>query len=281
MKKRQPYSVVILRYRHDISAGELLNIGVLLHAHTSEKIELRIKHKVGRLTHAFPGMDARSFRTAVNSFERGIQSIKAKSGGLFLRNENAATIAEKAMPSSDSSITWSNARFGVSGDLSAAADDLFSKFVTSFDKKSDSKRDDAAVWKPVRDLLAERKIDSFLHQKTIESSLDCVEFDHAWKNGAWHCYQPVSFDLISPENIRQKAARWAGHMLALKDSDEDFVPYFFVGKPENPALSEAYRDAIEILKLSPTRTEVIEESEVTQFVDRIEDSIRHHLDSPQ
>jgi hypothetical protein len=100
-----------------------------------------------------------------------------------------------------------------------------------------------------------------------------VDFEHAWKNGEWHCYQPLSFDLANEENIRDKARRWAGHMLALKDASEPFRPYFFVGSPSDQSLARAYEAAISILKLSPGEPQVIEENRIDDLVHQIEDEI--------
>jgi hypothetical protein len=103
-----------------------------------------------------------------------------------------------------------------------------------------------------------------------------VKFEHAWKNGAWHCYQPISFDLANDENIRDKARRWAGHMLALTNASEPFQPYFFVGAPTDEKLRLAYEAALKILKLSPVGPKVIEENEIDDLVRQIEDEIRSH-----
>jgi len=52
----------------------------------------------------------------------------------------------------------------------------------------------------------ELKVASILEKKTIATSKDEVEFEHAWKNGNWHCYQPLSFDLATVDSIQEKAA---------------------------------------------------------------------------
>jgi hypothetical protein len=52
-----------------------------------------------------------------------------------------------------------------------------------------------------------------------------------------------------------------------KRPTEPFKPYFFVGSPNDRALEDAYKAALNILKLTPFSPEVIEET-------RIEDLIR-------
>jgi hypothetical protein len=125
----------------------------------------------------------------------------------------------------------------------------------------------------VRDRLAALQLADKLQSKTISSPFDHVEFEHAWKNGAWHCYQPLSFDLSNEENIREKARRWAGQMLALEKATEQFKPYFFVGLPSDASLEPAYRAALQILSLSPNSPEVIEETRIEDLVGRIASEI--------
>ncbi len=126
----------------------------------------------------------------------------------------------------------------------------------------------------MRDRLAELKLADRLRPKTIALPFDRVEFEHAGKNGAWHCFQPLSFDLANEENIRKKARRWAGQMLALKEAVEPFRAYFFVASPREQTLEDAYRAALNILKLSPFSPEVIEETRIEEFVRRIATEIR-------
>src|SRR5690606_2275015 len=106
--------------------------------------------------------------------------------------------------------------------------------------------------------------------------IDRVLFDHAWKNGDWHCYQPLSFDLASAESIREKAARWSGHMTGLSKSPEHIRPYFLVGPPERAALFDDYQRAIELLRASQLEPLGFEESNAVALVDLIEDEINMH-----
>lgn len=178
------------------------------------------------------------------------------------------------LPDDDSSFVWGPVGSGLTADPVGTLARLYERFVARYDERPRSHRDDAAVWRPVHDRLAELKLADRLQPKTIASPFDRVEFEHAWKNGAWHCFQPLSFDLANEENIREKARRWAGQMLALKEATELFKPYFLVGSPSNRALEDAYRAALNILKLSPFSPEVIEETRIEDLVGRIASEIR-------
>lgn len=278
MTDRRPYTYVLLRYRHDPLSGEFANVGVLLHQSSSGFLEAKVRSTLGtRLTKMFPSLDTDSFKGGLHSIARRVSKLGLREGGDMLSSlSDASEFAKRALPQDDSSFVWSPLGSGITNDPRQTMDKLYERFVAQYDGKAKTSRVDADVWRPVRDLLLARNIADRLQPKVIRSPVDQVEFDHAWKNGAWHCYQPLSFDLSSSDNIREKAARWAGHMLALSDSDELFRPHFIVGPPSNPQLEPAYEQALALLKRSPGAPEVVEESSADILVDQIEDQLRAH-----
>jgi hypothetical protein len=278
MTDRRPYTYVLLRYRHDPLAGEFANVGVLMHEPRSGYLDAKVRTTLGpRLTKMFPTLDGDAFKGSLQSVARSVRKLGSREAGDMLASlGDAASFARRVLPTDDSSFIWGPLGSGITDDPHRALEKLYARFVTQYDGKAKPSRDDAAVWRPVRDLLLARNIADRLQPKLIRSAVDQVEFDHAWKNGAWHCYQPLSFDLSSNENIREKAARWAGHMLALEKADEPFKPHFVVGAPTNPQFQNAYERAVALLRLSPGAPEVIEESATVGLVDKIEDELRAH-----
>ena len=191
--------------------------------------------------------------------------------------KDARSFGRQVLPDDDSSFLWGPVGSGLTADPAETLAQLYDRFVTRYDGRPRQHRDDATVWRPVRDRLVELRLADRLQPKTIASPFDRVEFDHAWKNGEWHCFQPLSFDLANEENIREKARRWAGKILALKEATEPFKPYFFVGAPSDRALEGAYRAALKILTLSPLSSEVIEETRLDDLVGLIAKEI-HQAD---
>lgn len=280
MSEKRPYTYVILRYQHDPLSGEFANVGIVLHQKTSGYVGVKVRHTVGRLSKMFPDLDGASLRESLKAVERGIQRLARKSrNDLLSPLSDAGSYARYVLPEDDTSLVWGPIGSGVARDASKTLEDLFDRFVARYDERHVHHRDDAAVWKPVKDRLAQEQLADCLRPKTIVSPVDRVEFAHAWKNGVWHCYQPLSFDLANEETIREKARRWAGTMLALKDSAEPFKPHFFVGLPTSTELSEAYRAAIRILQLSPGEPQIIEETKIDDLVRQIENEIRAHRQS--
>jgi hypothetical protein len=276
MKKGHQYTYVMLRYRHDPLAGEFANVGVVLHAPAAGFLSARMRHTAGRLSKIFPDVDSEVIKGAFRSVERSINRIAEKEGNdLLSKTHNAETFAARVLRRDDSSFVWGPLGSGVTDNPEKTLETLYARFVGRYDDRQRLQRDDAAVWKPVRDLLLQRNLAHKLQPKIISSAVDKVEFAHAWKNGAWHCYQPLSFDLATSETIKDKAKRWAGQMLALQHADEPFKPHFVVGAPSEPALHDAFETAVKILKLSPVDAEIIDESDVATLVNRIEDQLRN------
>lgn len=274
---RLAYTYTILRYRHDPVAGEAINVGIVLHCPKAGFLAARVRETVGRLTKTFPDASRSSVMETLRIIERRVDRLRVQELATFFdRDASAVTYAKRALADEDSCFVWSEIRTGVAVDPQSALQKLYDRFVAQYDSEGRTTRDDNAVWQPVRELLAQRNLTDRLQEKEIVSPLDRVSFDHAWKNGSWHCYQPLSFDLASPDSIREKAAKWSGHMLGLSQSSENFQPYFFVGAPTQPELNEDYQRAVRLLRASPNRPEVFEEADTAAFVDRIEDEMREH-----
>jgi len=277
MTDRRPFTYILLRYRHDPLAGECVNVGVVLHEPTSGFLDARVRHTLGRITQIFPNVDGAALKSALRSIERGVRKLGIQEArDLFSAGSDVLAFARRALPDDDSSFVWGPVGSGMTREPAAELSRLYGRFVGLYDEEAKPARDDAAIWRPVRERLLAKGLADRLTAKTIESPADQVVFDHAWKNGAWHCYQPLSFDLASADSIRDKAARWAGHMMGLRDSSEAFRPHFVVGSPSNPSLLVDYQRALLVLERSPVPTDIVEESDIDRLVSEIEGEITAH-----
>ena len=181
------------------------------------------------------------------------------------------------MPHDDSSLQWSSIGGGLTANVHETFERLYDQFVARYDHKSHHRRTDDEVWRPVLMKLEERDLAAKLHEKRIAGTVDDVTFKHAWRNGQWHVYEPVSFDLAEADSIKDKARNWLGHLSAVVDgTSEAFKPHFFVGAPSDPKLNAAYEVAKKILRQAPNNPEVFEESQLDEFVSQIEDEVRAH-----
>jgi Protein of unknown function (DUF3037) len=275
--KRQPYTFLILRYRHDPLAGEQLNVGVVLHSPEHKFLGARFRKAYGRVSKAFPDMDGSTLRQDLTRIESSFAKLSNRErNDLFFNNDDAAIFANRIVGKDDGSLVWSELGSGTTDNAEATLEKLFLRFVTQYEDLSLPRRTDADIWRPVRDRLLELKIATIFEKKTISSARDEVEFEHAWKNGKWHCIQPLSFDLASIDSIQEKAARWVGHMVGLSRAAEQFQPYFLVGKPSDSSLAAAYQRAVDFISEAPLNPEIVSEDDVEKFVNGIADKVMAH-----
>ena len=279
MTAKKPYTYTVLRYVHDVTTTEFVNVGVVVHAPLGRYIGVRMRHTHGRLSAMFPDLDRDAFRSSMRVIERALKSAadNYRKDDLFHVEGDAGQIARSVLPADDSALQWSPVGSGLAANMDQQLDQLFARLVGSYDEKPDrQKRVDEDVWRPVRDKLEHAQVDVQLTEKTIQGDADKLLFKHAWKNGMWHCYEALSFDLADADGIKNKARKWMGHIAAVRDATEQFKPYFIVGAPLDQSLMPAFEDALAILRKSPVPAEIFSEAETDELVARIEAEVQAH-----
>jgi Protein of unknown function (DUF3037) len=283
MTGQRSYTYIVLRYVHDPLSAEFVNVGVVAHFAATDGdepiLKYRTKRTIGRMRQMFPDMEKADFLSAMRSIDRAIAKLAKQVGreGMFPSGIDAGNFARRALPTDDSSLQWSSVGSGIASDINHAFERLFARHVTYYDRKHEHGRTDGDVWRPVQTLLIQRQVDIELDTKVIRTDDDEVVFHHAWKNGAWHVYEPVSLDLADSENIADKAHRWLGRLASIsQDAEETFYPHFIVGAPSDPKLENAYQKAIRILRKAPMQVDVYEENDVEALVTKIAADVEEH-----
>ena len=279
MTAQRPYSYTILRYLHDQRAGEMLNVGIVIHVPSQNLLLSRTRHTYGRMKAAFSDLDGRAFTDSMRAADRSIEAAARDliDMRLFPYDGDAGTLARKAMPADDSAMQWSPTGSGLTDDPGATLDRLYERLVHRHDGQPVNRRTDEAVWRPVREKLIERDIHVPFEEKIVSGSLDSITFQHAWKNGRWHAYQPVSLDLADSDGIMDKTHRLLGHLTAVRDGAADLpLLHLILGSPSDPSLQQTYRKAIALLKNAAFNPEVIEEDAIDTLVSRIEAELLAH-----
>ena len=144
------------------------------------------------------------------------------------------------------------------------------------ERPQQERRTDEDVWRKYRKNLDARHVLRHLQRKKIAVQDDEVEFQHAWKNGVWHCLEPLSFDLSSADSIKRKAHEWLGQIQSVKDAREGFKLYLLLGEPQQNALRPAFNNAISILGKVPVAHEIIREEDAPRFSDEFAKEIEEH-----
>jgi hypothetical protein len=277
---KHPFTHTVLRYVHDTTAGEFINVGVVIYSREGRYASALCRSTFGRLSKTFPGMDGESFKSLMRFVQSRVEEL-----GAGLENDlpfdglpkSVMELAHRVLPADDSSLQWSPPGSGLSDDLPRTLESLYQRHVARYDERQQQeRRTDDDIWRKFRRTLETRHVLKHLQPKKITGRTDEIEFQHAWKNGLWNCLEPVSFDLSSPDSIREKAHRWLGQVMSIRDSSEPFKLYLLVGEPQQEALRPAFEKAVGILGNLPVPNEIIREPDAEGFSVRLAEEIETH-----
>lgn len=269
---RFSYTYTILRYIHDIATGEFVNVGVVLVSPEAQFAGVRLRERPGRLTRMFSDFDKGHFQNVVSHLDNRFRQHFRHATGLPYREfqRDARTVATGILKDDDSAFQWSPLGSGVSSDLQRELDRTYERLVVRHeDTPGRESRSEDEIWKTFRDMLrATRRLPAF-STKTVSTDDDEIEFRHAWKNGKWHCVEPVSFDLQRPRAIQHKAHAWLGGLTSIREAADELRVYFLVASPQREELHSAFERALGILDKAPVEHRIVREGEQDQFLDSI------------
>lgn len=249
MTINQKYSYTVLRYHHDPITGEFINIGVLI-VSDSGYANIKCRKSLSRISNVFKGFNASDLRSKIKYLKNRLQN---KDFGMLVDSfSDARTLGLSAIPADDSSLQWSPLGGGITKDPERTLDVIFDRFVMRYDEKPQSAgRTDEDIWRTVKGELQRRRLDNLFELKIISTSDDKVQFNHVWKNGIYHCVEPISFDLSSEDGIREKAYKWLGRMTNIQSAKSEFKLYVVTAAPKDDNLTDAYKIARAALKKCP------------------------------
>lgn len=279
MKNQYSYTYTVLRYVHDVTSGEFVNVGVALHAPQAHYLSALCRTTYGRLNKVFPGVNAEHFKALMrhiqNSFEERGERL---SGELQLTSPSGVIeIAQSVLPKDDSSLQWSPSGSGRTDDPAQALEKLFNRMVMRYeDKQASSNRTDDDVWRHFKKDLEGQRVLQYFQPKTISVQDDEIEFQHSWKNGKWHCLEPISFDMATADSIRDKAHRWMGQLASVQGAADAFKVYLLVGAPQQESLQPAFLRAMSMLQRIPGEKEIVLEKDALGLAARIAVEVAEH-----
>ena len=274
---KTPYNYCVLRYVHDLAGGEFVNIGVVLLAPKAHYLGARCTQHYRRAARLFGHVEGSAFRRMAGFVEREINKLGLEvRGGLPLLGENVEKVVAKVLPPDASAMQFSQAGAGITDDPAKTLQALYDRFVGRFERDAREQRTEEDVWRTFREPLANRNVAQYLEPKRLVAPNYEYEFEHAWKNGAWHALEPVSFDLADEQRVLEKASRWLGRMTSLQDARESLELHVLLGAPSDPGLSGAFEKAQNLLHKMPGKHHLHAEADAEQVADWLSGEIEAH-----
>lgn len=269
------YSYVLLRFMPDAMTGERLNVGLVFYCSKEHLLIARMRPSITRITQAFPGVSGPGLKRVLGwvqaSINRYAVSFQKRSKPLFeIEPQSAADFAKIHLPDDDSSLQWSEEICGFTDNPAVEFERLFARLVTNYDRPIErARRSDADIWLQYLRHFERAGLAPHLQEHVVSGDIEPYRFEHALKNGRWHCLEPMSFDLMRPESIKSKAREKFAAMSFLDRQDQDLKVYFLLGEPESDEGKRAAETAVKILLRSPIQSEIVHESAGQSFVDRM------------
>jgi hypothetical protein len=260
-----------------VVTGLFANIGVVLYAPDQRFLEARFATSYERLNAIFLKIDHLHFRALMRYMTNRFEELGAEiRDDLHVPPVNALSeIVKKVLPPDDSSLQWSQQGGGITDDPARVLGESYKRLVERFIAGATQvSRTDEEIVKPFKAKLG-RMVEK-LSEKTIETKDYQYDFQFAWKNDIWHLYEPVSFDLVDPNSIREKANRWLGRGVALHDAREKFKIHFILGEPRQDGTKAAFENALHLLQKIPGQKQLVRENEVEDFAEHVTEEIVNH-----
>jgi hypothetical protein len=281
---KMPYSFSVLRYLHDGVTGEFVNIGVAVYSPDAKYLRAVCTTQYSRITKVFDRIDGERFRQLVRFIQDAVNKLgeRLRSQLEFepIRSQTIDKVLAKVLPPDDSSIQFSPAGVGLSENMDETLRELHERYVTRYAGPADvPSRSDEEVWRVFREAMDQRNVAHLLTPKRIVAPDYEYEFHRAWKNDVWHVYEPVSFDLLDAASILDKANRWVGRGVNLRDSSEAFQMHLLLGAPQDRRLHSTYAKARNALRKMPVEPDLVEENEAEEFAANLERELGVHHES--
>lgn len=277
------FTYTVLRYVHDIATGEFVNMGVALYAPEAKYISAICSPRYGRLSKMFLDVNGDHLRSVMRYIQARFEEHATKFNAelpLAGKPKSILEIAHGILPPDDSSLQWSEPNGGLTENPAATLDQLYARLVEKYEQREKlPSRQDDDVWKIFRKEFETKQVLARMQPKRIIAKDYDHEFEHAWRNGTWNLYQPISMDLLDADSILDKANRWLGRATNLKDSNDQFHLWMLLGEPRIEKLRPAYAKAMNILNKMPVKKDFISEGEAGKFSLGLAEEMAKHAPS--
>ncbi len=127
--KKLEYSYTVLKYRHDIVTGEVLNIGVVIYAPETGQKLFHVISNYARLSNAFEGFDDEQFRLLRSRFAIAVNKIRTRTKSDKIIYSDVSELVCAIWPDQGLGYFASPAKYGLANDLHEELIDLFNRFV--------------------------------------------------------------------------------------------------------------------------------------------------------
>ena len=272
----------ILRYLPDRISGEFVNLGIVAFDSSSRSLNSKFINKIGNISSFFPNINSRYLIKSIKTIQDELEnySDRLKSELIFSQIASVEEITKATLPKDDSALVFSEVKKTLDISVDSTISDLFTRLVSVHLAEEDDEevRRDKEVWTKIyKKHFDDYGISSHLSTHKVKTADDELEFDKAWKNGAWNCFESVSFNLTRPDAIKNKVYKWVGRLEELSTTKESMHIYLLSVLPnEYSELDKFITKKIKEKSTNHVKIDLVSEGEIDRIAKKIKKAIDKH-----
>jgi hypothetical protein len=276
------YQYQVLRFLPDRVSGEFVNLGVVVYDQKRKQLIGKFYQKITRVSSFFPTINSRYLASTLKFLQKEFEIICSKFNSeiSFESIESIDEITRQVLPKDDSALFFTDSKKLLELTIDMAVEDLYEKFVVNYIHEDEREYvTDKEVWQKLyKSYFDSLRITEHLKSHKIKTELDTWEFEKAWKNGVWNCFETVSFDLVKEESIKDKTYKWWGKVDELRSTNEPIHVYLLSKLPsQHPELKKFIKKKLGNIKHGKNITvELVSEMDAEKFAKRIKKEIEQH-----
>jgi Protein of unknown function (DUF3037) len=273
------YEYQLLRYRHDLASGEFVNVGLVYFDPQTRFLCTRMTERYGRLSDFFGNVSGVFLLRGLKTMQKEFSYIKTRLEKEldFNQFQTVAALTTSVLPKDDNTLFFSETFKGFHFNHEKSFDTLYDRLIGQYSEEATEQRhDDNYAWKKVyKHFFDVNNITPQLKDHNVVTATDVIEFEHAAKNGVWHCFQPISFDLKKKGDIKEKIYRWAGIIGELQTAEEPLHVYLLSLLPDDPQLQHIIEQKLTLNQPNLT-VQLIKEEDALAMITSLKPLLTEH-----
>lgn len=275
------YQYKILRYVHDHISNEFVNVGIVLYDPTTKFLCAKTISRYSRLSNFFLDVKGHEVISYLKAFVNNVNNVANSFNELFAHNyTDLDEVMSEVMRKDDFSIVYTETKYCIDVQPDIALEDAFNRYVNKYINEVDREvQNDIKVWRKVyKKFFDKYKITDNLTTHTVRTSHDSIEFDKAWKNGHWNCFQSLSFNLKRSDAVKNKVYKWSGILGELETSDQDIHLYLLTSIPHaDKKLNKFISDSLTKHESQSLKVTLVHEEEAENLAKKVKLQMDNHL----
>lgn len=266
----------ILQYKHSLSLGEILNVGILFYFPEEKHFEFSYGDAT-RLRAVYPDFNPSLFTAYIKKIQENIDQAINLFVDYPLNNDFTNFIHKNILAVDAAGLVFSepNQAINVFEDRETAVNEFAKLFLPGIDveKPTRKRRNEEYLVREFRSYLKNDKIEERLNKDVvIKTNRFEHKFEYSWQEKLNKFYiKPLSFDLLEESSINTKAATFFGYLSDLGEYT-DFKKTRFdllIAKPQNKSLSNAYQNALDFIDSAKGNKKLIFENKIEEYTEDI------------